>query len=141
VGFGYRRTDLQANAQAKLDDAVVLLKHGRFSNAYYLAGYAVEIALKACIAKQVSAETIPDREFITNIFNHKLMVLIGLAGLKVPLTERQKADDLFAANWGIVAEWSPEARYDAWDPTSAQTLLNAIADPKAGVFQWIKTHW
>ena len=52
MGPGLKREDLQANAQAKLDDAVILLQQGRFSNAYYLAGYAVEILFslmdKAC---------------------------------------------------------------------------------------------
>jgi hypothetical protein len=38
MGLGYKRTDLRAMAQAKLDDAILLLQHGRFSNAYYLAG-------------------------------------------------------------------------------------------------------
>ena len=49
---GYKRVDLQALAQAKLDDAKLLFDNGRFSNAYYLAGYAVELGLKACIARQ-----------------------------------------------------------------------------------------
>lgn len=47
MGLGYSRLDLRANAQAKLDDAVMLCKTGRYSNAYYLAGYSVEIGLKA----------------------------------------------------------------------------------------------
>jgi len=34
--LGYKRADLRSNVQGKLDDAVVLFKSGRFSNAYYL---------------------------------------------------------------------------------------------------------
>jgi hypothetical protein len=62
--YGLKRTDLQALARAKFNDAELLFQHGRFSNAYYLAGYTIEIGLKACIAAQVSAETIPDKAFL-----------------------------------------------------------------------------
>lgn len=82
MSLGLTRADLQANAQAKLDDAILLLKQGRYSNAYYLAGYAVEIGLKACIAAQITAETIPAKEFIKGILNHEFTGLVGLAGLK-----------------------------------------------------------
>jgi HEPN domain-containing protein len=50
------RTDLQILAEDRLKDAEVLLAKGRFAAAYYLAGYAVECGLKACIAKLTKAE-------------------------------------------------------------------------------------
>jgi hypothetical protein len=78
MGRGHKRSDLRANAQAKLDDALYLLQGGRFCNAYYLAGYAAEMGLKACIAIQVVAETIPDKSFVNNIFNHKFKSLMVL---------------------------------------------------------------
>jgi HEPN domain-containing protein len=81
MGLGYKRTDLRAMAQAKLDDAVLLLQNGRFSNAYYLAGYAVELALKACIAAQFVADVIPDKSLVNAIYRHTLKDLVGTAGL------------------------------------------------------------
>lgn len=141
MAYGMKRRDLQAMAQTKLDDALILLEKKRFSNAYYLAGYAVELGLKACIAKQVSADTIPDKAFIKKILDHQFAILIGLAGLAKTLKDQEDKDPVFAANWAIVSEWSPDARYEAKDPMSAQLLLTAIADPKSGVLQWIKTHW
>jgi HEPN domain-containing protein len=47
------RWDLQKLAEDRLLDAEALLAAGRWSAAYYLAGYAVECAIKACIAKLV----------------------------------------------------------------------------------------
>ena len=44
------RADFQRLADVRIDEAGVLLAAGRWSGAYYLAGYAVECALKACIA-------------------------------------------------------------------------------------------
>ncbi len=141
MGSGHKRADLRANAQAKLDDAMFLLQNGRFANAYYLAGYAVEIGLKACIAAQIRAETIPDKSLINNILKHSARDLIPLAGLATQLKEQQDKDPDFAANWAIVSEWSPDARYETHDPTSAQTITDTINDPKSGVLQWIKTYW
>ena len=72
-------------------------------NISYLAGYAVEIGLKACIAAQISAETIPDKALIEKVFKHKFPTLVGLAGLGTRLKERQDADPEFAANWALVS--------------------------------------
>src|SRR5450759_2634138 len=137
-GFNMRRTDLQAMAQAKLDDASILLSNKRYSNAYYLAGYSIELGLKACIARQISAETIPDKALIKRILDHQFGTLIGLAGLATALKEQQDKNPNFAANWAVVSEWSPDSRYEQTDAMSAQLIVNAIADPKSGVLQWIK---
>jgi AbiV family abortive infection protein len=141
MGPGQRRSDLRANAQAKLDDAILLLKNGRYSNAYYLAGYAVEIGLKACIAAQISAETIPDKGFIKNILNHQFRILVGLAGLAGALKDEESKDQAFATNWALAAQWEPDTRYQAIDPMSAQLLVQAVADANSGVLRWIKAHW
>lgn len=77
MGLGLKRADLRANAQAKLDDAIFLLQHKRFSNAYYLAGYAVEIGLKACIAAQIAAETIPDKALLKKSLTTISKALLG----------------------------------------------------------------
>jgi hypothetical protein len=141
MGLGLKRNELRATAQAKLDDAIILLNNGRYSNAYYLAGYAVEIGLKACIAAQVAAETIPDKSFIQKILKHEFPVLIGLAGLAPALRDQQDKDANFAAYWAVCAEWSPDKRYEPVDPTSSQLLISAIAEKKSGVLEWIKLYW
>lgn len=57
------RAELQRLAQERISDARVLLDARRWPAAYYLAGYAVECALKACIAKLMKSEEYPDRNF------------------------------------------------------------------------------
>jgi hypothetical protein len=141
VGLGIKKGDLQRLARAKLEDGLLLFNSGRFSNAYYLAGYAVEFAFKACIAKQISGETIPEKKFILDIHTHDLSKLAGLAGLRNALQTEQDADREFHANWGIAAQWAPEVRYEPTDRSMAQLLLGAIADPQHGVLQWIEKHW
>lgn len=137
----YKRRDLQRIAESKLEDALLLLKHKRFSNAYYLAGYSIEIGLKACIAKQITAEVIPDKNFVNAIYQHELGRLVGVAGLTSELKKKEQGSAAFSANWALVTRWEPEARYAATDPLSAQLMIQAVIDQDAGVFAWIKTHW
>jgi HEPN domain-containing protein len=132
--------DLQAIALAKLEDAQLLLDAGRYSNAYYLAGYAVEVGLKAAIAKQFLAGVIPDRAFVNNVHTHDLSKLLGLAGLSEALAIAQKAPQ-FAANWLVTSQWSEASRYEMIDVFRARELVAAVGDEGTGVFQWLKPHW
>ena len=141
MGYGYKRVDLQANAQSKIDDALLLFKNKSYSNAYYLSGYAVEIGLKACIARHICNETVPDKDCLKGFLEHKIEKLIGLAGLKPELDNEKNLNAEFAANWAIVSEWSPDVRYESKDITSAQEIISAISDEKIGVLQWIKKYW
>lgn len=136
-----RRSDLQLIAQAKIDDAILLLESGRASNSYYLAGYSIEIGLKACIAKQISSDTIPDLAFVRSIYSHSIGELVKVAGLASRLKRQQDDDKTFAANWAIVCEWGPDERYNVIDIGTAQLMISAVVDPKNGVLQWIKAHW
>jgi len=75
------KADLEALAETRLKDAILLLQAGRSSSAYYLAGYAVELALKACVAKAFQPNAIPDKAFVNEIYTHSLEKLLSTAGL------------------------------------------------------------
>lgn len=138
MGFGLKRADLQAMAKAKLVDANVLYQNGRYSSAYYLAGYAVEFALKSCISRQMAREVIPDKSFVAKIYTHQLTELVKLAGLESDL--KQQASE-FEVNWAITKDWSEQSRYEVMQQADAQYLLEAITNESHGVMQWIKRHW
>ncbi len=138
---GLSRTKLQMSAQDMLDDATLLLKYGRFSNSYYVAGYAVELGLKACVAAQIEAETIPGKDILKGILSHEFPQLAKLAGLKADLERQQNQDLDFDSNWNVILDWSPDARYERKDRESCEALVAAIADPVSGVFAWIKARW
>ncbi|WP_370194492.1 MULTISPECIES: hypothetical protein [Aurantimonas] len=136
-----RRTDLHGLARARCDDAALLLENRRWSSAYYLAGYSIELGLKACIAKQISKDTIPDKSIIRDIYSHEFMKLVSLAGLRKELSGAQNSDSDFAANWAIVSEWSPDTRYRVISAAEAQYIVAAISDTEHGVLKWIKQYW
>ena len=140
-GAGYRRADLQRLAILKLEDSTILLKHKRYSNAYYLLGYVVEFGLKACISRQFLPNTIPDPDLARKVYTHNFSDLIGLAGLKGNLQTTLRADSKFAVSWSIVSEWNEGVRYEDVDVYTCQTMLAAINDEEHGVLQWLKKHW
>lgn len=134
------RVDAQRLAQEKLDDARLLADHQRYSTAYYLAGYAVEIALKAAVARSIVAETIPAKGTIDRVYTHDFSRLVTIAGLDASL-RRASADEDFLANWNTVGRWSPESRYAIVNSYACAALIDAIVRPGSGVFEWLRKHW
>lgn len=126
-------------ADAKLSDAKFLLAHQRAGNAYYLAGYAIELLLKAVLATRFRANTIPSKELVRDIFTHDLSRLLNLADLRRNLAERQDEDPEFRARWEIVLTWTEASRYETVDEKRATELIEAIDEPRHGVLQWLKT--
>jgi HEPN domain-containing protein len=72
------RKRLRELALTRLREARVLLEAGEPSGAYYLAGYAVECGLKACIAKQVRRHEFPDKATVNKSHTHSLPQLVGV---------------------------------------------------------------
>jgi HEPN domain-containing protein len=131
------RADLQRLALKRLEDAEILFKAERFDASFYLAGYAVECALKACIAKRTQQYEFPDKPLATKVYTHNLDVLLEVSELKAELAK----DRAFQANWNMVREWSEESRYREYDQESADSILRAISSSPSGVLQCIQKYW
>ena len=93
-------------------EAKQLLDAGFFDGARYLIGYAVECALKACIAKQIKAHDFPDKNLITNAYTHDLDKLVSIAGLGQEMAKSRKKNAGFDRNWAIAKDWSEAFRYN-----------------------------
>ena len=78
------RVDLQQLADLRVAEAHALLTLAAPlpDGAYYLAGYAVECGLKACIAKGYGPESWPEKRFVLECHTHDIFALIRLAGLE-----------------------------------------------------------
>lgn len=135
------KKDLEALADTRLGDATLLFNAGRYSAAYYLAGYAVELGIKACIARAFRADVIPDKSFVNAIYSHKLDELLGLAGLKQQLHSDMSSDPALSAAWGVASKWNETSRYEMWDQFAAASMIHAVGDQNHGVLQWLKKHW
>jgi len=109
--------------------------------AYYLAGYAVEGALKACIAKGYGPEPWPEKDFVVKCHTHNLLELARLAGLEPDRMAAVAANLALGTNWSIVKDWSERSRYERHSQAKAQKLYDAITDAASGVLPWIKVRW
>jgi hypothetical protein len=131
------RTNLQNLAEMRLLESRTLLAAGFPSGAYYLAGYAVECALKACIAKRTREHDFPDKDLANKSYTHSLIVLLPLAHL----AEELNKDKAVGINWDIVKSWSEQSRYETKSALDALQLLQAIEDQSGGVLPWVQKHW
>lgn len=109
-----------------------MLAVGRFGAAYYIAGYVIECALKACIARKTNEYDFPPRD-AQKFYSHDLEDLSVRAGLDTEL----KA---LGVKWTIVKDWSEESRYETAPESKARDLITAIGGLD-GVFECIRRSW
>jgi hypothetical protein len=134
------RRDFRTLAELRAEEARVLLRSRRQLGAYCLAGYAVECALKACIAKQRKRfEFPPKKGNVEKMYSHNLDALLDVAGLKVQLQKEIATNPDFAANWKTVRNWTAESRYEI-SGLNGKELYNAVTGAN-GVLPWIKLRW
>ncbi|MBO1515504.1 HEPN domain-containing protein [Metabacillus bambusae] len=128
------RGEFQELAHIRLTDAKVLLDNECYDGAYYLAGYVIECALKACIAKRTREFDFPDKQIVDKIYSHKLTQLLSVIGIQPP-------EDI-EVNWAVVKDWSEQHRYKRQHTEiEAKDMYEAVSDPDEGVLEWIKQHW
>jgi hypothetical protein len=68
--------------EVRLREARGLIDLQMYDGAYYLAGYAVECALKTCIAKGTRRHEFPEKQKVISSHTHDLWDLVKLAKLK-----------------------------------------------------------
>jgi len=135
-------SDFQRISQLRVREAKLLLDNGYFSGAYYLLGYAVECALKACIAKQVKRYDFPDRKVVNNSYVHDLGKLLDVSGLKAEFEKEWLSNPDLEVNWAIVKDWSEQSRYsDNVSRAEAENLYSAVTSGRMGVLPWLKKRW
>lgn len=136
------RHELKALARLRLREAEALYAAGLYDGAGYLAGYAVETALKARICRMLGLADYPPAGPLKPVYAvHDLKQLIVLAGLKPKLNPASTA---LLSNWSLAERWTPERRYTrpgTYTRQEALDILNAIRDPNGGILPWIAKYW
>ncbi|SFL51067.1 HEPN domain-containing protein [Methylobacterium pseudosasicola] len=131
----------KGRSEDHLRAAQTLAAAGHSSAAYYLAGLAVECALKARIARSFRSGTWPLRQFVNDIHTHDLSKLVILADLRDQRQIDEKRDPSFLDAWDIVAKWTIESRYAEWSDEEASDMPDAVVRRRSGVMPWIRRHW
>lgn len=135
------RIDFQRLAELRLQESKSLLAARFPDGAYYLAGYAIECALKACIAKRTHEHDFPEKGS-HRWFTHGLEELFAFAELKMDLELTLRANPGMNAKWATVKNWSEESRYETGKTSrDAEDLLAAIEDQPGGLLPWLRQRW
>ena len=111
----------------RLRESRALLDVHLWAGAYYLAGYAVECGLKACVAKRTRRYEFPDRDRARDSWTHNLDELVKAAGMRGDLNTAVAATEV--------------SRYDHLiGAAKARDLYRAIAG-RNGVMTWVRHRW
>ncbi|NEM86390.1 HEPN domain-containing protein [Escherichia coli] len=136
------KNDLESLAAIRFDEANCLINNGLFHGAYYLCGYSVECALKACIAKTFMQHEFPNKKIVIDSYTHDLSQLLKIANLHQALQSDSENDSSLEINWTIVKDWSEQYRYEQnISQAMAAQLRDAVGDQNSGVLTWVKAHW
>ncbi len=147
--------EIKAIAEQKLAEAKHLLAGGFNEGAYYLAGYCVELYLKARICEvlglddlfvdaeaSVSNQASPSNREIGKVFKiHDLPKLVLLAGLSQKLEAESTTNPFLLVNWSVLKDWRETKRYARPGSISRQAVelhINAIENPQNGFVTWIQ---
>lgn len=130
-------------AQERIGDAKILLDNRRWAAAYYLAGYAIECGLKACILALVEREgaIFQDRRFSEKRFTHNLADLLKHANLEPVLGTSIQVNPALERHWRVVEDWTEISLYEPKGEAEARSLYDAITHDPDGVLRWLQNHW
>ncbi len=137
------QAELRQMAEERILDADALLKGGRWAFAYYVAGYAIECALKSCVLSRMihTGGVFQDRKFAERCWTHDFQELVRLAGLLNELNATLAANPPFVNHWAIVRQWKETGRYESKTESEAKALFAAITHEPDGVLRWIRNYW
>ena len=149
-----KRIEFQELATLRLEEATLLLAQNYPDGAFYLAGYAVECALKAAICRTLTIDDFFDAysakahsakvkdDIVQKFKTHDFGTLLVLSGLYFKLETAIVLDVLLGDAWTIIRtlSWTEQYRYEVSSRKEQLAVQNFI-DSVNIFLQWIKNHW
>ena len=147
--------DIKRLAYERLKEAKILCEAGQYDGAFYLAGYSIELMLKAKVCKQMGIDNLFDfdgkstdygiGEIRKAVKTHDIAVLLMLSGLKVKFDEAKSDDQTLFKTSALLFEisgkclWNEQIRYqlNAQKANRVQDLIDLLNNEN-GVLQWIE---
>ena len=133
---------MQTIAELRVKEAKILIENNHYNGAFYLLGYALECALKSCIAKQFREYEFPDKKLVNDSYTHDLEKLLNISGLKPKFDDAILGNPELDTNWAIAKDWSEKKRYQH-DISEIEALdfYDAVNNTKTGLLLWLKKYW
>lgn len=140
-------------ARQRLKEAEILFQNGMCDGAFYLAGYSVELTLKAKICERLGIPNLFDEtnadansikgigEIRKTLKTHNLFTLLIFSGLKLKFDiDKATNKELAKANSLLFNAWDENARYKPcgyMKSTDVEKLLNLLSSSN-GILSWIE---
>jgi len=143
-------------AMKRLEEATILCDEGLFDGAFYLAGYSIELMLKAKICDRFDVDNLFDESYcgipnISKVRNavklHDINLLLVFSGLRKKLNvEKMKPEnnDVLEKTIAKLVDakngWSEQSRYQpigSQNGDEVKELISLLLDEK-GLIQWIQ---
>ncbi|MFC0185846.1 HEPN domain-containing protein [Pseudarcicella hirudinis] len=146
-------TEIKKIAKQRLQEAKILYMNGMCDGAFYLAGYSVELALKAKICERLGIPNLFDEtdsnansikgigEIRKTLKTHNLFILLIFSGLKVKFdNDKATNKDLAKANSLLFNAWDENARYKPCGHMLDQDVkkLMILLLDASGIITWIE---
>jgi HEPN domain-containing protein len=136
--------DIQNLADLRIKEAVKLQKSKFYDGAFYLAGYAVELYLKAKICENMDVPDfydthVPKSDLSKTFLIHNLDRLVLLSGLYTKFEMAKKTVPNLIDHWDKVLTWSEKSRYNNPNTKTEIEALEFIESSKI-IIKWIKKH-
>ncbi len=142
-------------AWQRLQEAEILYSNDMHDGAFYLAGYSVELMLKAKICERLGIPNLFDEsdktanaiegigEIRKAVKTHNLFILLIFSGLKIKFDNSKASNKILAkANSLLFSAWDESARYKPcghFKSTDVNNLIILLKDPN-GILKWIETN-
>ena len=142
-------------AESRLEEARILLDNGKCEGAFYLAGYSVELMLKAQVCKHLQIPSLFDGrncevEGIADIKRavqtHQLKPLLILSGLFQKFNNDKAGNLILAETYALLDGWNETVRYRAINSQSKKTVEELIQlleidkeGKNKGLLVWVKS--
>jgi hypothetical protein len=146
-------TEIRNLARQRLSEAEILYQNGKYDGAFYLAGYSVELTLKAKICDRLGIPNLFDEtdsstnsikgigEIRKTLKTHNLFTLLIFSGLKQKFDiDKATNIELAKANSLLFNAWDENARYKPCGhmlDKDVEKLITLLSQPN-GILTWIE---
>ncbi|MBK7959379.1 MAG: hypothetical protein IPK03_15570 [Bacteroidetes bacterium] len=146
--------EIRKLARQRLQEAVILCDNNMSDGAYYLAGYSVELMLKAKICDRIGIPNVFDDSSKSNsekgmgeirktLKTHNLFTLLIFSGLKIKFdNDKASNKELAKSNSLLFNNWDENARYKPCghiQKDDVEKLINLLSGAN-GILQWIENN-
>jgi hypothetical protein len=141
-------------AYERLEEAVILCNNGKFNGAFYLAGYSIELMLKAKVCEHLDVDNLFDEqcdiygisEVRKAMKTHDVGVLLVFSGLRAKLEIAKSTNLLLTKMYSLLFAssgrclWNEQVRYQpsgTYNSDDVQMFIGLLQHDE-GLLKWIE---